>query len=256
MKLTVLGKSPSWQDEGGACSGYLVSAGATSVLIDCGNGVLAKLRQQIDYLDLDAVVITHIHADHVLDLAPLAYALTFSPRQQSAHDRYAGRDRSPPATGGSRADAQAGRRLGKRRSDRQRLRVHEYAEGVPLTLGPLTVVPTLVPHFTETFAMTVTEDERRFTFSADCAPSEALIEAARGNELLLAEATLGNPELEWPRGHMTATEAGEIAAAAGVDRLVLTHISDELDVEAARASAAAVFDGPVELAAEGAVYEI
>ena len=76
MRLTVLGKSPSWQDAGGACSGYLIQEGADSLLLDCGNGVFGKLRQHIDYVDLDAVLISHLHADHFLDLIPYSYALT------------------------------------------------------------------------------------------------------------------------------------------------------------------------------------
>src|SRR5918997_1586055 len=82
MRLTVLGKSPSWQDAGGACSGYLVEEEGTAVLVDCGNGVFSKLRQFVDYVDVDGVVISHLHADHFLDLVPYSYALTYAPRQQ------------------------------------------------------------------------------------------------------------------------------------------------------------------------------
>src|SRR5918999_2087842 len=82
MKLTVLGKSPSWEDAGGACSGYLVEDGDTTVLLDCGNGVFSKLRRYRDYTTVDAVIISHLHADHFLDLVPYAYALTYAPRQQ------------------------------------------------------------------------------------------------------------------------------------------------------------------------------
>ena len=82
MRLTVLGKSPSWQDAGGACSGYLLEEHGTAVLLDCGNGVFGKLREHIDYVDVDAVVISHLHADHFLDLIPFSYALTYAPRQQ------------------------------------------------------------------------------------------------------------------------------------------------------------------------------
>ena len=93
MRLTVLGKSPSWQDAGGACSGYLIQEGDTAVLVDCGNGVFAKLRQRIDYVDVDAVVLSHLHADHFLDLVPYAYALTYAPRQQPVPvDRWPGTD--------------------------------------------------------------------------------------------------------------------------------------------------------------------
>src|ERR687889_626942 len=93
MRLTVLGKSPSWQDAGGACSGYLIEEDDTVVLVDCGNGVFAKLRERIDYVDVDAVVISHLHADHFLDLVPYSYALTYAPRQQPVPvDRWPGTD--------------------------------------------------------------------------------------------------------------------------------------------------------------------
>src|SRR5688500_5362311 len=82
MRVTVLGKSPSWQDANGACSGYLVQEGATSLLLDCGNGVFGKLRGQLDYVSVDAVVLTHLHADHFLDLVPFSYALTYGPRSE------------------------------------------------------------------------------------------------------------------------------------------------------------------------------
>src|ERR671925_1144885 len=82
MRLTILGKSPAWQDAGGACSGYLLEEEGTAVVVDCGNGVFGKLRQRIDYVDVDAVVISHLHADHFLDLVPYSYALTYAPRQQ------------------------------------------------------------------------------------------------------------------------------------------------------------------------------
>src|SRR5919112_531836 len=82
MRLTVLGKSPSWQDADGACSGYLLEDGDTAVLLDCGNGVFSKLRKFRDYTQVNAVVLSHMHADHFLDLVPFAYALTYAPRQQ------------------------------------------------------------------------------------------------------------------------------------------------------------------------------
>ena len=93
MRLTVLGKSPSWQDAGGACSGYLIEDGDTAVVVDCGNGVFSKLRRFRDYTRVDAVVISHLHADHFLDLVPFAYALTYAPRQQPVPvDRWPGTD--------------------------------------------------------------------------------------------------------------------------------------------------------------------
>src|SRR5437764_6245398 len=93
MRRTVLGKSPSWQDAGGACSGYLIEDGDTAVVVDCGNGVFSKLRRFRDYTAVDGVVISHLHADHFLDLVPFSYALTYAPRQQPVPvDRWPGTD--------------------------------------------------------------------------------------------------------------------------------------------------------------------
>src|SRR5680860_997994 len=102
MKLTVLGKSPAWQDAGGACSGYLVAEERTTILVDCGNGVFGKLRGCHDYVDVDAIFISHLHADHFMDLVPYAFALTHAPRQQPVPvDRWPGTDnpsRPPPVS--------------------------------------------------------------------------------------------------------------------------------------------------------------
>src|SRR2546421_2084555 len=93
VRITVLGKSPSWQDANGACSGYLIEAEGICLLLDCGNGVFSKLRRYRDYCCVDAVVLTHLHADHFLDLVPFSYALTYAPRQQPVPvDRWAGTD--------------------------------------------------------------------------------------------------------------------------------------------------------------------
>jgi 7,8-dihydropterin-6-yl-methyl-4-(beta-D-ribofuranosyl)aminobenzene 5'-phosphate synthase len=91
VRITVLGKSPSWQDADGACSGYLVEEDGFHLLLDCGNGVFSKLRRFIDYVDVDAVVISHLHADHVGGLRSMARrtfsfaAEPFEPRGVPAH---------------------------------------------------------------------------------------------------------------------------------------------------------------------------
>src|SRR5919107_374519 len=93
MRLTILGKSPSWQDAGGACSGYLLEEDGTAVVVDCGNGVFSKLRRFRDYTRVDAVLISHLHADHFLALVRFACALPYAPRQQPVPvDRWPGTD--------------------------------------------------------------------------------------------------------------------------------------------------------------------
>jgi ribonuclease BN (tRNA processing enzyme) len=264
MRLTVLGKSPSWQDAGGACSGYLLEEGDTAVVIDCGSGVFGKLRQRIDYVDVDAVVISHLHADHFLDLVPYSYALTYAPRQQPVPvDRWPGTDNParpllhvpPHAQETFRRVAGA---WGPEELIENAFHLKEYAEADEIEEGPLHFRFHEVPHFTQTFAISIEHraDSQRIVYGADCSPTNELTEFAHGADLLLMEATLPRPERTGMRGHLTPAEAGEHARAAEAQRLVLVHISDELDWEWARAEAAEAFGGPVEVAHEGSTYEL
>lgn len=266
MRITVLGKSPAWQDAGGACSGYLIEEAGTCVLLDCGNGVFGKLRRHRDYVAVDAVVISHLHADHIFDLVPFASALTYAPRRQPVPvDRWPGvtdpvRPRLYAPHGAREAFAlmcQGGGMFPDHVE--QAFELHEYAPGDRLTAGPLTVSFAAVPHYLPTCAVDVRTngpDGRRFTFGADCAPNDEIVTFAQGTQLLMLEATLPRPERTGIRGHLTPREAGEHAQRANAERLVLTHVSDELDALWAADEARQAFDGEVLLAAEDAVYTV
>ncbi len=263
MRITVLGKSPSWQDAGGACSGYLVEHEGFALLLDCGNGVFSKLRHFCDYVDVDAVLISHLHADHFLDLVPFSYALTYAPRQQPV-----------PVAGWPGTDTPARPQLyapvGAGEAFRQivgcwgnddlidrAFRLSEYDAPDELAVGPFAVRFCEVPHFMPAYAIELAANgSGRLTYSADCAPNDELVAFARGTDMLLIEATLPRPERTGVRGHLTPQEAGEHGHRARARRLVLTHFSDELDAGWALGEARAAFGGEVELAAEGAVYEI
>ena len=264
MRITVLGKSPAWQDAGGACTGYLIEEAGTTLLLDCGNGVFAKLRERVDYVDVDAVLITHLHADHFIDLVPYSYALTYAPRQQPV-----------PVAGHPGTDDPARPRLIAPPGSLQTFRnvvgswgdealieeaflIEEYDRDSTVEIGPLTATFAEVPHFVLTHAVNLTSSEvpGRFTFGADCRPNDELVEFARDTDLLLIEATLPRPERTGIRGHLTPAEAGEHGRRAGAKRVVLTHISDELDAEWAREEGSRAFGGPVEMARAGDVYEV
>jgi ribonuclease BN (tRNA processing enzyme) len=264
VRVTVLGKSPSWQDAGGACSGYLVEEGDVALLLDCGNGVFGKLRQRRDYTEIDAVVVSHLHADHMLDLVPFAYALTYAPRQQPVPvPPWPGTDNparprlvSPPGA------AEMFRRIvGSWGNDDlidKAFKIEEYDRDSTPEVGGLRLRFGEMQHFTETYAVEITAAGKagRLTFSADTRPGEELVRFAEGTDLLLVEATLPRPERTGVRGHLTPEEAGEHARRAGAQRVVLTHISDELDQVWARKQATEAFGAPVEIAREGAVYEV
>jgi ribonuclease BN (tRNA processing enzyme) len=264
MQITVLGKSPSWSDAGGACSGYLVQEGDFKLLLDCGNGVFSKLRCVCDYVDVDAVLISHLHADHFLDLMPFSYGLTYAPRQQPVP--VAGwPGTSTPArpdlyapVGGAEVFRQVSGAWGTEELIERAFRLHQYDAPDELTIGPFAVRVCEVPHFTATYAIDLVSvgEGRRLTYSADCAPNEELVEFARDTDLLLIEATLPRPERDGVRGHLTPAEAGEHGRRASARRLVLTHYSDELDAEWARAQAVTTYGAEVELAHEGVVYTV
>jgi ribonuclease BN (tRNA processing enzyme) len=264
VRITVLGKSPSWQDAGGACSGYLVEEDGIALLLDCGNGVFSKLRRYRDYTAVEAVVISHLHADHFLDLVPFAYALTYAPRQQPVPvDRWPGTD--DPArpllyapVGARELFQRVVGAWGNEDLIEKAFDLREYDASDTIEVGPLRLRFHAVPHFLTTHAIDVSSANGagRFTFGADCRPTDELSDFARGTDLLLVEATLPRPERTGVRGHLTPAEAGEHGAKAQAARLVITHISDELDELWARTEAERTFGGPVQVAHEGAVYRV
>ena len=249
MRLTILGKSPSWQDRDGACSGYHVEVDGGRFLIDCGNGVFGKLRRHGDYERIDAVLLSHLHADHMLDLVPFAYALTYGPQLRDQRPRL----HAPPG-----AQAALRRLCGAWGSEtliENAFELIEYDPAAELELCGLRTRFALVPHYVPSYAASFDGGGGRLVFSADCGPNDALVELARGAELLLNEATLASPDLE-DRAHMTAAEAGEMGSRAGVARLLLTHFSDLLDPAGVRAAGEQAFGGPVSLAVEGESHEV
>jgi ribonuclease BN (tRNA processing enzyme) len=258
VRFSVLGKSPAWQDAGGACSSYLVQVGGYTLVVDLGNGAFAKLRERVTYTDVDEVLISHIHADHFLDLVPFAYALTLGPPP-------AGGERRKPRLWLPPGGIDSLRSLvGIWGSDGlldAAFDVCEFEEAGTLELGPLAATLHPVPHFTLTHAVALTSPAGgRLVFGADCRKGPEITAAAKGADVLLAECTLPEPEPDSvpveKRGHMAAVEAGEVAREAGVGRLVLTHFTDQIDGRRALAEAEHAFGGPVELASEGSAWEL
>lgn len=252
MKLTVLGKSPSWEDAGGACSSYLVEEDGTALLVDFGSGALGKLRARLDYRDLDAIVISHFHADHLLDLVPLACALRYGPASADGT--------RPPRLLAPQGAGEFFGRLGTALGDDDLITatfpLEQYEPRSRTMVGPIEVRTHPVPHIGPTHAIElVAPAGGRIVLGADGPASEELTEAARGADLLIAEATLPDPA-PGQCVHMSAEEAGRLARDAGAGRLALTHISDELDLERARSIAAREFGGEVEVAAEGSSWEV
>jgi ribonuclease BN (tRNA processing enzyme) len=228
VKLIVVGCSPAWPNPGGAQSGYLVEDEGRRVLLDCGPGVLARLRELEDWPRVDAIAITHFHLDHWGDLVPWVWAAQFGP----AHDVARPQLWLPP--GGRAVLAELGNRLGRPDMFEVAFDVHEYERGEPFSVAGFEVTPVKVLHYElDAYGFRVSANGMVLAYSGDSGPDDALAELARDADLFVCEATLAAPNPEGgTRGHLSAAEAAEAASAAGVKRLLLTHRPKERELEA------------------------
>jgi ribonuclease BN (tRNA processing enzyme) len=232
LKLTVVGCSPAWPNPGGAQSGYLLDApGCGKLLLDCGPGVLARLRLHDEWPLVDAIAITHFHLDHWGDLIPWTFGAMFG----------AGRGTPPPELwlppGGLETLDSFAERLGFDSMVEQVFRLRAYEEDKPFTAAGLEITPVRLLHFgIATFGLRVSDGTRTLAYSGDSAPTPALATLAKDVDLFLCEATLAEPDQplgaeDGERGHLTAGEAVEAFRASGAGRLLVIHRPDELPLD-------------------------
>lgn len=238
MRLTVIGCSPAWPNAGGAQSGYLVE-GPGRLLLDCGPGVLARLRNGGGWPRVDAIAITHFHLDHWGDLVPWAFGAAFGP----------GHDAEPPELwlppGGCGRLRALGGELGFGGQLEETFRLREYHGATPFAAAGFEVTPTQLAHYEElTYGLRVSDGERTLAYSGDTGPTPRLADLARDADLFLCEATLAEPEPA-ERGHLTADEAADAFAASGAHRLLVIHRPEELPLNSG-----------VELAHDGLMTEV
>jgi ribonuclease BN (tRNA processing enzyme) len=228
MRVTVVGCSPAWPNPGGAQSGYLVE-GSGRLLLDCGPGVLPRLREQEGWPRVDAIVITHFHLDHWGDLVPWTFGSMFGPGRESPRPELW----IPPA--GEDELAQFAEKLGVAGMFSQAFTVREYAESSTFTAAGLDVTPVRVPHYQlKTFALRVSDGTSTLAYSGDSAPSPQLAEVSRNADLFLCEATLRESKEggDGLRGHLSAEEAIAAFEESGARRLVIIHRPEELPLDA------------------------
>jgi ribonuclease BN (tRNA processing enzyme) len=221
MHVHVVGCSPAWPNPGGAQSGYLVEEDGRRVLLDCGPGVLPRLRRLEGWPQVDAIVITHFHLDHWGDLVPWAFGGLFGAgREVPAPELWlprGGRDTLHGLDPVLYANAVL-----------ELFDVHEYEERTPFTAAGFELVAYRMLHYAlESYGLRVSNEERTVAYSADSAPCPGLIHLARKADLFLCEATLAQPE-QGIRGHLTWDEAQEAFETAGASRLLIIHRPDEL----------------------------
>jgi ribonuclease BN (tRNA processing enzyme) len=252
MKMTVLGCSGSVPGPDSPASGYLLEAEGYRLVLDLGHGAFGALQRYVRPTDVDAIVISHLHADHCIDLTAYIVALRYG----GDGYRSPGRDQRIPVIGvpGTRDRLEAAYDPLARK-----LSLHElFAFRTPVEeeLGPFKMSYAQVNHPTTTNAIRVQCGDRSLVYSADTGESKELVDLAKGADVLLCEASIGPDEALLPNLHMTGRMAGEHADRAGVERLIVTHVPPWNSVEVAAGEAAAAFAGAVVLARPGAEFTI
>ena len=248
MEVIVVGSSGTFPRAGGACNGYLVRHGGTKVLLDIGTGVLGRLYEWTSPGDLDALVVTHLHPDHFLDIYPFRYYLEFCAPERLPFKVYA------PA--GAAAHI---RPLFNEPDPTKFNRVFEFIDlggAGSFAVGGLRLVPGKVPHLEPTYGVAVEADGRRLFYTSDTGYDESLVGYAKDVDLLMAETTFLAAEAGLPVPHMTTAAVAELARRAGVKRLMLTHLWPHHDRDQILAEVRAGFDGRIDLADEGLVVEV
>jgi len=237
--LTVLGSSGSYAGPGNACSGYLISAGDARIVMDCGPGTLSRLGEHVDLARLDAVLLSHSHPDHWLELPILRNALRYVLGREGL-DVYGTAETRVLAEHLSGDLAPT-------------FRWHDITAGDELDVGPLRVRTSRTDHPPETLALRLDHDGRSLVYSADTGPEWDMADLGEGIDLALVEATYLD---EWQTGgvHLSARQAGRMAREAGARSLVLTHLLPGADVEEYRRAAAEAYGAPVHVAEPGATF--
>ncbi|HOB87445.1 MAG TPA: MBL fold metallo-hydrolase [Bacillota bacterium] len=244
MKLTVLGCYGPYPPAGGACSGYLLEEGGTRVLIDCGNGVLSRLQSYCRLWELEAVVLSHLHSDHISDLFILRYALDVFQRR--------GLRREPLPLYAPPEPAAEFERL----SYKSVYRPAALAAGQVLEIGPLTFRFAAAVHAVPCLAMRIQAAGKTLVYSGDTEYFSGLVDWARGADLFLCEANYLEKDMAAnPPNHLSAAQAAQLAAEAGVKRLLLTHLPPEEDGALSLKEAREHFP-QAEIAREGSSFEI
>jgi ribonuclease BN (tRNA processing enzyme) len=237
-----VGWSGSFPGPESPASCYLIEAGDFRLVLDLGNGALGALQRYTSLSDVDAICLSHLHADHCLDMPGFSVFQNYHPDGPRPKIPVYG----PAGTADRLALALGNHSLGMTEA----FDFRTLAPGT-VDIGPLTVTTAHVRHPVETLGFRVEHAGQVLAYSADTGPCDALVTLARGADLLLAEASfLDAPDLPADL-HLTARQAAEHAAEAGVAELVLTHLVPWHDPAVSLEQAAGAYAGPLRLASSG-----
>lgn len=250
MDLTILGACGTWPGAGRATSGYLVRHDGHALWVDTGTGTFAELQRHLALADVDAILVTHEHLDHIADLLAVAYAISYggvAPEGFPLHLPPGVLERLEGAFGASM---------------REKFRAAFDVRTVSATtfeVGPFGIEAVPMPHAgLPAFGYRIAAGGAMLAYTGDTGPGDgAVARLGAGADLLLAEAALLATDPVPPLDlHLTAAQAAHGAAAAGAARLVLTHIRPDRDPAASVREAGERYDGPIAVAEEGTTMEV
>ncbi len=241
MRLTVLGGRGAWPDAGQACSGYLVEHEGFRLLLDPGYAIVPRLFELVSPDAVDAVYVSHGHPDHCADLNPLLRARALRADPAPALPVYAPSDALAAVLA-----------LDRPGTLDAAYTLHEFTPGDSLEFGPFRADTRLLPHSRPNAGIRLTAGDRVLAYTGDTGPSAELPGLAHQADVLLADASYVNAPPQELRPHLfSARQAGQLAAHAGVGRLLLTHLMPGTDTAVALGVAAREYDGPIAIATSG-----
>jgi ribonuclease BN (tRNA processing enzyme) len=238
LKLTILGCSGSYPGPGGAASGYLVRSDATTIWLDAGNGTLANLQRHVGLADVDAVVLSHGHGDHWVDVDAYHVAVRYGDDP---------REGIPVFAPGELAE--------RLEPNRPTFAIQAVTDGARHQVGDVALTFSRTDHMVETMAVRLESGGKVLGYSADSGAGWSMEALGPDIDLALCEATYLK-DREGSVQHFSARQAGTTAKAAGARRLVITHIWPTLDPNASKAEAEEAYGAPVEVAAIDAEYVV
>jgi ribonuclease BN (tRNA processing enzyme) len=246
MRLTVLGACGAWPDAGQACSGFLIEQDGFRLVVDLGYATVPRLLRYVPADRVDAVFISHGHPDHCADLNPLLRARAL-------------RDDPPPPlpvyTLPGALDAVLALDRPGMLDDAYTL--HEFAAGDAFDIGPFQARTRLLPHMRPNAGIRLTANGRTLAYTGDTGPSTEIATLARDADLLVAESTYVDEVPADSRAHLSsARQAGQLAAAAGAGRLLLTHLQPGTDPAAAITAAAGGYRDEIGVATADLVVDV
>lgn len=252
MKVTILGTSAAYPGPGQACSGFLIQQSDTNLLIDCGTGVLSNLQKFLEPWKVSDIVISHMHADHFIDLIPYRYALRYGP--DNSHGT---RPHLHVPRGGIEVLEHVVSPFSE--SDGFFNEVFEVSEYDPKTLlkvGNLYLVFALVDHYIPSYAMSIV-GVRKVAYTSDTGPCPALLEIAQDADTLICNVgRCLDPDRDSLWGHLRPSDAGILAREARAKRLLLSHLWPGCKRTISLDEAVREFGGPTELAEECRTYDL